>query len=567
MRTILAAMAGVFIAILAVLLLFVLGREDRTTLAAALPEPEVMAERQAPATDANPMTPVTVPEAERRATLHERLAETTASQVTAVMAPPVVTEVREASADDPLSRRVFGDELPTAPEPVRAPPSPPSRPARPTLAVAAEPVEPTSAALEQSEPEAEPEQVAVEPAPRKINPALYRDRLSTDATRSTATFGVRSLEQGIIGPMEFDSGSLGEALIESYERARRLRELRADGPAVEHASGQEGWFEAFEVAGGLAPEVEAPPGVYVRPQYDVPQLILPPSQPVTGYGGPLPEERSAARPALVGVDPYGNTYTTSDQPNPYLAPQSGPLVLARSGDLLVATLLYGFNSDDVRGLPIYAVVQDYLPNGTRGPLDGARIQGQVAFSTNNAAILFDSAVLADGRELPINAIAVSLETGQTGMAANVDRHLLPRYGSLFLSGIIQGFGEVGLARLADDGGDQPVVVVNEGDGGVSVGRNDDEPSTGDILAGSLAPVGENLSSAAAQGFNRAPTISAPAGLPFAIVFTATLVSEPGQTRTAFNPRTGQVEVIGTIEPSPAPSSEVGGLPGAFADAG
>ena len=73
MRTILAAMTGVFIAILAVILLFVLGREDRTTLAAALPEPEVMAERQAPATDADPMTPVTVPEAERRATLHERL--------------------------------------------------------------------------------------------------------------------------------------------------------------------------------------------------------------------------------------------------------------------------------------------------------------------------------------------------------------------------------------------------------------------------------------------------------------------------------------------------------------
>ena len=529
MRTILTGIAGVFLAIVGVIVFLIVGKEDRDAIAAAAPAPEVIAERQAPATRADPMTPVTETEAERRAVLHERIAGPAAAQSAAVMAPSVVTEVRGANPDDPLSRKVF-DPLPATAEPAQPDPEK-------VAAVIPEP-EPKAQPEPEPEPKAEP---APEPepmpvaTPRVIDPALYRDRFQTDSTRPTSRFGVRTLEEGIIGPLDFQSGALDGGMLR---------------PSAEADAN---WFEPYQVAGGFEDTVFEP---IVRPQYQ-PPLGGDLPRGITGYSAPLPEERSAARPALVGTDGYGNTYATNDQPNPYLAAQSGPIILARSGDLLSAVLLYGFNSDDVRGLPIYGVIQDYLPNGQRGPLHGARIQGQVAYSNNNAAIIFDTLVLANGREFPMNAIAVSLESGQTGLAQNVDRHLLARYGSLFLSGIIEGVGAVGLARLSDDNDDQPIVIINEGDGSVVVERDDDELNGGEIVAGALAPVGRNLSTAAGRGFDRPPTITAPAGYPFAVVFTSTLISDPAEAVTAFNPRTGRVEVVTVVEEQEAPTAAVG----------
>ena len=538
MTTILTGIAGVFLAIVGVIVFLIVGKEDRDAIAAAAPPPEVIAERQAPATRAEPMTPVTENEAERRAALHERLAGPAAAQSAAVMAPSVVTEVRGANPEDELARKVF-DFLPATVEPAQAEPEPEK-----VAAIVAEP-----------EPEPEPEPVA---APRLIDPSLYRDRFQTDSTRPTSRFGVRTFEEGITGPLDFQSGALGEGTLHPTLGEESFSSARAEADA--------NWFEPYQVAGGFEDTIFEP---IVRPQYQLPLgADLP--RGTTGYSAPLPEQRSAARPALVGTDGYGNAYATSDQPNPYLAAQSGPLILARSGDLLPAVLLYGFNSDDVRGLPIYGVIQDYLPNGQRGPLHGARIQGQVAYSNNNAAIIFDTLVLANGREFPMNAIAISLESGQTGVARSVDRHVLARYGSLFLSGIIEGVGEVGLASvLADD--DQSIVIINEGEGSVVVER-DDELNEGAIVAGALAPVGRSLSTAAGRGFDRPPTISAPAGYPFAVVFTSTLISDPAEAVTAFNPRTRRVEVVTVVEEQQAPPAAIGasgldqGTPAAALDA-
>jgi hypothetical protein len=535
MRTILAGIAGVFIAIIGVIVFLLVGNEDRNAIAAETPSPEVIAERQAPATRANPMTPVTEDEAARRAELHERIAGPAARMDEAVMAPPVVTEVRAATEDDPLAREIFGTFFAT-PEPVLAEPAPelPQRDPEP-----------------EPEPEPEPVQEAEAPPVRVLNPADFRDRFRTDTTRPASRFGVRDLEPGIEGPLDFDSGSL----IAPDALRLLIGDMQTGYLTAFGRSPDDDWFAPFQVADGYGNTGLTDP--IVRPQYDFPLGYALPAGDVTGYGAPRPDERSAARPALTGVDIYGQPYTTGDQPNPYLAAQSGPIVLARSGDILMARLLYGFNSDDVRGLPIYAVISDYLPNGTVGPLDGARIQGQVAYSSHNAAIIFDTLVLANGREFPFSAIAVSADNGRPGVADRVNRHTLARYGSLFLAGIIQGVGEVAQVRLGNDGNDQPVIIINEGDGTVNVDGRSDEPSDGEILAGALAPVGRNLSTAAARGFNRPPTISAPAGMPFALVFTATLISDPAEARTAFNPRTGQIEVFGAVQAQPGPPVPIG----------
>lgn len=540
MRGILAAIAGVFMAMIGVIIFFLLGSEDRNEIATVAPTPEVVAERQAPATRNDPMQPVTEAEAARRAELHQRIANPEALRSAAVMAPSVVTEVVAANADDELSRELFGDVLST-PEPQR------ELPMQDILTTVIQSTEDKFNELVDGievpeEPVEEVVEVVEEPEPApRLNPYQFRDRFRVDTSRPGNNFGVHTMD----GMYE---GAMDDGAFLSPEVIREL--LGDDYLQLAGFEEEEGWFEPYQVADGTGGFGLTDP--IVRPQYDFQ------TQSITGYGAPLANERSAARPAMSGTDAFGQPFTTSDRPNPVLAARNGPIVLARSGDIIMARLLYGFNSDDVRGLPIYAVISDFLPNGAVGPLNGARIQGQVAYSQNNAAIIFDSIVLENGREFDIGAIAVSAENGRTGVADRVNRHVLARYGSLFLAGIIQGVGEVAQIRLADDNNGD-TIIINEGGGTVNV--DNDEPSDGEILAGALAPVGRQLSSAAARGFNRPPTISAPAGMPFALVFTSTVVSDPATARTAFNPRTGQVEVVGSVNPTPAPQVAVGATSG------
>lgn len=533
MRTILSAIAGVFIAILFVIGFLLMGRESGTEIASEGPAPEVIAERQAPATRANPMTPVTEAEAARRSELHERLASPEAARSAAVMAPSVITEVRAASNEDAVSRELFGDAFPSTPEIARVEPEPEPEPEPETVA--------------EVEPEPEPE-----PEPNRYDTGGFRERFRTNIEQPGSNFGVRNFGTPA-GYGTFDSSmlDLDPGVLRDMLGMDRMAHLDQGFQREEDQ-----WFEPYRIAGGLVvegtladPLVQAP----VRPQYNVPNQSL--GYGATGYGAPRMEERSAARPALTNVDDYGQPYTTGDAPNPYLAGQQGSVVLARSGDMISATLLYGFNSDDVRGLPIYAIIHDYLPNGTAGPLNGARAQGQVAYSNNNAAIIFETLVLTNGREFPMSAIAVG-GSGRPGVAENVNRHVLSRYGSLFLSGIIEGVGEVAQARLRPEEGGTTIIIGGDGDISANT-RSRDEPTDREIIAGSLAPVGRNMSSAAERGFNRSPTISAPAGLPFAMVFVRTVVSDPAEANTAFNPRTNRMEVVGDVTPDQGEQTRVG----------
>jgi hypothetical protein len=538
MRAILAGIAGTFVAVIGIIIFFLLGQTNQQALDAAAPPPDVLAERAAPASRSDPMTPVTEEEAERRSELHERLAAPEAERLAAVMAPSVITEVRDGTLDDPLSVELFGDlGLTTTPEAVRAEPEP-------------EPLPEPEPVLAEPEPEPEPEQ------PR-WNAGDFRDRYRIVSEKPGHAYGVRNFEVPVEAGLEGrEEGAwlLGPSLLDAPFATNE-----ADRAALRVALGLDRWKETsiwsrsddrfgepiFVVDGYGNPSSLTDP--IVRPQFDWPAA--------GGYGAPTMEERSAARPPMIGTDANGAPYTTSDAPNPYLAAQGGALVLARNGDLLFAQLTYGFNSDDVRGLPIYATITDYLPNGTIGPLNGARVHGQIAYSSKNAAIIFDTLVLQNGREFPISAIAVSNDGG-TGVADRVNRHTLARYGSLFLAGIIQGIGEVAQIRLAPPDNSGSVVIINDGGGTVNVNDNNDEPTDEEIIAGALAPVGRNLTSAAAAGFNRPPTISAPAGLPFAIVFLRTVVSDPAEGRTAFNPRTGRTEVVGTPTPTEAAPSAI-----------
>ena len=246
MRTILAGIVGVFAAIIGVVIVFVVNSEDRNAIATAAPTPEVIAERQAPATRNNPMQPVTEEEAARRAELHARMADPAAQLSSAVMAPAVVTDVVAANSNDELSIELFGDALAATPEPQRELPRAASIATLignaqdhfdAFVAALPEPEEPVEEVAEVVVV-AEPEPVIAEPP--ALNPYNFMDRYRIDTARPGNDFGVRNIEGGFEGPYD-DGAFLDRDLI---------RQLIGDDylQIAGFQDEEEGWFEPFQVA-------------------------------------------------------------------------------------------------------------------------------------------------------------------------------------------------------------------------------------------------------------------------------------------------------------------------------
>lgn len=190
-------------------------------------------------------------------------------------------------------------------------------------------------------------------------------------------------------------------------------------------------------------------------------------------------------------------------------------VVARAGDSTYATLDRAFNSDDPQG-QVFATIHDVDNSGIEGPLDGVRLVGKLTYSSSQGAIEFQNAYLPDGRPLQLKALAVSEDTARTGIAKNVDQHLLQRYGSLVFASVVQGAGQVGQILLQNNQSGS----INPVTGLASFGQNVQPYQA--ILAGAL-PVGQALTAAAAQNFNQPATITAPAGTGIGIVFTEPVV--------------------------------------------
>ncbi len=230
---------------------------------------------------------------------------------------------------------------------------------------------------------------------------------------------------------------------------------------------------------------------------------------VTYYAKPVPPPQPQGAPGQqVGAMP-----PPSPPPGTVERDRSGrptKYVVARAGDSTYATLDRAFNSDDPQG-PVFATIRDVDNSGIEGPLDGVRLVGKLTYSSSQGAIEFKSAYLPDGRPLELKALAVSEDTARTGIAKDVDQHLLQRYGSLVFASVVQGAGQVGQILLQNNQSGS----VNPLTGATSFGQNVQPYQA--ILAGAL-PVGQALTAAAAQNFNKPATITAPAGTGIGIVF-------------------------------------------------
>lgn len=191
--------------------------------------------------------------------------------------------------------------------------------------------------------------------------------------------------------------------------------------------------------------------------------------------------------------------------------QQQPTILAaRAGDLFFATLKIGFNSDDPKGLPVYATIIDGQ-NDRPAPLNGAVLSGKVLFTEKQAAVTFDEMTIKDGRTAKISAMAVTLTDGRTGIAENVNNHNFQRYSQLVAGSLLQGLGTAARDVINNRG------TATYGDGFVTV-NNDNKFKWDEVGIAALEPVGTNLNSTFSKNFNKPATISSAAGSEIGIVF-------------------------------------------------
>lgn len=183
--------------------------------------------------------------------------------------------------------------------------------------------------------------------------------------------------------------------------------------------------------------------------------------------------------------------------------------LARAGDMTFAVLSTSIDSDD-KG-PILATI-------VSGKLKGSRILGEYETNQNGQRVLlrFNSMTMPKAQKsININAVAVNPFNGRTGLATSVDNHLLRRYGSLFVSSLLKGYGEA----IKDEGSS----ITTTGSG-TTIESTPDRSSSEQLLI-ALSEVGTTLGGKVDKIFDTKPTVKVKEGVGLGILFLADVAGQ------------------------------------------
>lgn len=182
--------------------------------------------------------------------------------------------------------------------------------------------------------------------------------------------------------------------------------------------------------------------------------------------------------------------------------------IASKADVLYGTLESSVNSDYPG--PILVAISG-------GQMDGARLIGSFARFEDRVVIEFDSASLPDGRTVQLTGVAIDPSTSYAALASDVDHHYLYRFGGLFLSSFISGYGQA-ISESRD------LTQVNDATGGSTVvsGIDDDQ-----LIYRALSEVGETFAKGFEENINRVPTVIVDQGTPIGIMLTSDALASGG----------------------------------------
>ena len=201
----------------------------------------------------------------------------------------------------------------------------------------------------------------------------------------------------------------------------------------------------------------------------------------------------------------GNAGLTPEQA--LLANGANAPVAVKMGDILFAIMDTAVNSDEPG--PILATI-------VTGRFKGAKLIGSfnLPSNANSMVITFNSmSIPGSSKTISISAFAIDPNTARTALSSRTDHHYMMRYGSLFASSFLQGFGNAfqsanTTVTIGGTGGGNNITVQN------GIGRSALE----NAVIG-LAQVGQNWGQAAQQLFNTPVTVEVYAGTGIGVLFT------------------------------------------------
>lgn len=173
-------------------------------------------------------------------------------------------------------------------------------------------------------------------------------------------------------------------------------------------------------------------------------------------------------------------------------------IMAQTGSMLYAILDLEANSDSSPFVQATVV---------GGPYDGAKLQG--GFTPLGEALEITFQTLVYDGTYAIDAIAVNPDQPKVGLATEVNKHYLSRFGGLFAAAALRGAGEE-----VKRSGSTTVVNLN---GGTAIDSRE-RAGGREIGFSALGEVGLEAANVLRDGINRPPTIKVAAGTPVGVIF-------------------------------------------------
>lgn len=183
----------------------------------------------------------------------------------------------------------------------------------------------------------------------------------------------------------------------------------------------------------------------------------------------------------------------------------------KAGTIMYAVLLTAVNSDEPG--PVLAEI-------VQGKFKGARIMGTLSNQGQKVLLSFNTLTLPKLSEsVAINTVAIDENTARTALSSDTNNHYWLRYGTLFASAFIQGYGQsfinsapnYNISLFPSPTPDQPQ-------------KNNLSPR--DRVFVGLGQVGLQYSSVLRNIFNTPPTVKVFSGTPMGLLFLSDLAALP-----------------------------------------
>lgn len=185
-------------------------------------------------------------------------------------------------------------------------------------------------------------------------------------------------------------------------------------------------------------------------------------------------------------------------PDKNLKSSSTKNILIKTGNTMYAALTSPVNTDE--GLDVTATIYG-------GKWNKSVLIGKVVRTADNINLMFTTLAPQDERPtMKINAIAIRESDASRGMATDIDRHILKKWGSLFVASVMSGYAKpfqnIGQTTYSNN----------------TTTQTKNEPSNKEIFASTIGDIGQNASSEIKKGFDREDTYLTPNNTGFALFF-------------------------------------------------